>query len=128
MNRCSTCGCELQSKFKSYCKTCGDKRTKINQQKYRDKLKYGKEEFLTQISLKNKKLCNSIPTKPKINLNLQEENKDLTKIASVEDLLDIQKIIKQVKKGIKNIETVYIKYDKKYKREYLNNYIRRIMC
>ena len=34
MNKCLTCGCELQSKLKSYCKTCGDKRTKINQQKY----------------------------------------------------------------------------------------------
>ena len=29
MNKCLTCGVELESKLKSYCKTCGDKRSKI---------------------------------------------------------------------------------------------------
>ena len=72
MNKCLTCGCELESKLKSYCKTCGDKRTKINQQKYRDKLKYDKEHFLTQIELKGKKFCNTIPKKEEIILVIKD--------------------------------------------------------
>ena len=72
MNKCLTCGCELESKLKSYCKTCGDKRTKINQQKYRDKLKYDKEQFLTEIELKGKKLCNSIPVKEKVEVIIKK--------------------------------------------------------
>ena len=74
MNKCLTCGCELQSKLKSYCKTCGDKRTKINQQKYRDKIKYDKEHFLTQIELKGKKLCNTIPKNQEYNPYIKQAN------------------------------------------------------
>ena len=125
MNKCLTCGCELESKLKSYCKTCGDKRTKINQQKYRDKLKYDKEQFLTQIELKGKKFCNTIPKKEEVILVIKDDRYDLANYASVKELLDIQNIIKQVKKGIVKIEKVYEKYSYKYNKDCLKKYIRR---
>ena len=125
MNKCLTCGCELESKLKSYCKTCGDKRTKINQQKYRDKLKYDKEQFLTQIELKGKKFCNTIPKKEEVILVIKDDRYDLANYASVEDMIDIQNIIKQVKKGIVKIEKVYEKYSYKYNKDCLKKYIRR---
>ena len=125
MNKCLTCGVELESKLKSYCKTCGDKRTKINQQKYRDKLKYDKEQFLTQIELKGKKFCNTIPKKEEVILVIKDDRYDLANYASIEDMIDIQNIIKQVKKGIVKIEKVYEKYSCKYNMDCLNEYIRR---
>ena len=125
MNKCLTCGCELESKLKSYCKTCGDKRTKINQQKYRDKLKYDKEHFLTQIELKGKKLCNTIPKKEEVILVIKDDRYDLANYASIEDMIDIQNIIKQVKKGIVKIEKVYEKYSCEYNIDCLKKYIRR---
>ena len=125
MNKCLTCGCELDSKLKSYCKTCGDKRTKINQQKYRDKLKYDKEQFLTQIELKGKKFCNTIPKKEEVILVIKDDRYDLANYASIEDMIDIQNIIKQVKKGIVKIEKVYEKYSYKYNKDCLKKYIRR---
>ena len=125
MNKCLTCGCELESKLKSYCKTCGDKRTKINQQKYRDKLKYDKEQFLTQIELKGKKFCNTIPKKEEVILVIKDDRYDLANYASIEDMIDIQNIIKQVKKGIVKIEKVYEKYSYKYNKDCLKKYIRR---
>ena len=124
MKKCE-CGVELESKLKSYCKTCGDKRTKINQQKYRDKLKYDKEQFLTQIELKGKKFCNTIPKKEEVILVIKDDRYDLANYASVEDMIDIQNIIKQVKKGIVKIEKVYEKYSCKYNRDCLKKYIRR---
>ncbi len=125
MNKCLTCGVELDSKLKSYCKTCGDKRTKINQQKYRDKLKYDKEQFLTQIELKGKKFCNTIPKKEEVILVIKDDRYDLANYASIEDMIDIQNIIKQVKKGIVKIEKVYEKYSYKYNKDCLKKYIRR---
>ena len=124
MKKCE-CGVELDSKFKSYCKTCGDKRTKINQQKYRDKIKYDKEHFLTQIELKGKKFCNTIPKKEEVILVIKDDRYDLANYASIEDMIDIQNIIKQVKKGIVKIEKVYEKYSYKYNKDCLKKYIRR---
>ena len=126
MKKCE-CGVELDSKLKSYCKTCGDKRTKINQQKYRDKLKYDKEHFLTQIELKGKKFCNTIPKKEEVILVIKDDRYDLANYASIEDMIDIQNIIKQVKKGIVKIEKVYEKYSYKYNKDCLKKYIRRCM-
>ena len=125
MNKCLTCGCELESKLKSYCKTCGDKRTKINQQKYRDKLKYDKEHFLTQIELKGKKFCNTIPKKEEVILVIKDDRYDLANYASIEDVLDIQNIIKQVKKGIVKIKKVDEKCSGEYNIDCLKKYIRR---
>lgn len=127
MNKCLTCGCELQSKLKSYCKACGDIRNKNNQQKYRERLKKEKEYKISKIDLKGRKFCNTISKKEKLLLVIEDDRNDLANYASVEDMIDIQNIIKQVKKGIVKIEKIYEKYSEKYNKSYLEKYIRRCM-
>ena len=63
----------------------------------------------------------------KCNPSKYESTKDVSYRFSVDHMLDIQDMLKKVKKNILDIEAIYIKYKNKYKKEILEKYIARIM-
>lgn len=103
---CKECGIEIEYKpNRKYCKKCAIEVQKIRVKKYNTFIREHKDE----------------------SESLYFEKDDLTQIASVSDMIDIQHIVKKVKKGYSNVQEIYDKYKNIYDKKRLEKYIERCM-